>query len=396
MDPNVIDRLILSRQFLNRMRSTGMAEPDRYSLAAQLISSHDAAELALSAVAQHCGKLPNRDKQYLMDYFEPLKELHPARDVVGRSFFSQLNRVRTDIKHLGIFPDPKQWVQVAERVSDYVAQWCQEYLAVSFEEIDQSMLIADEDVKRFFGAAKAATMEGNYEAVLINIGKALHLLFKSNPAVSGLRVGVPNAEYAIKLTGFGVHANDFLTLQQFMPKITETDDGQLTHKWEQEEFGHPGNWRQAAVAFCLNTFLDMALKLQGANWVPGVYHFGTLYEHKITALADSVELWKEERETDNSLSMFAAWADTGKRRRVPVKTLRHGESLRGTVSVHSRVPGPVDETSTPLIVTLAIRLHDRSMVYVLASDVSVLCVRKENDFVNEYFSELPDVEWQHS
>jgi hypothetical protein len=116
MDQAVLERLLLSRALLDGIRFPSVADPDRLFVAKQIITAHDAAELALAAIAQHLNALPAKDKCYLMDYFEPMRELYPGEDVPGRSYFSQLNRVRVDIKHLGIFPDPKQWVRTGERV----------------------------------------------------------------------------------------------------------------------------------------------------------------------------------------------------------------------------------------------------------------------------------------
>src|SRR5712692_4179177 len=109
---------------------------------------HDAAELALGAICDHRGKLPPKEQHYLMDYLSSLQGLHPERDVHGKGYFRRLNRARTDVKHFGIFPDPKEWVRVGEGVHEYVLRWCDEYLGVNFEELDESELLSSPEIKR--------------------------------------------------------------------------------------------------------------------------------------------------------------------------------------------------------------------------------------------------------
>ena len=83
-----MERLLVSKSLLGKIRFQPAAEPDHVSLASQLLAAHDAAELALAAISDQLNKLPPKDKHYLMDYFEPLKELHPGREVFAKEYFS--------------------------------------------------------------------------------------------------------------------------------------------------------------------------------------------------------------------------------------------------------------------------------------------------------------------
>jgi len=120
----------------------------------------------------------------------------------------------------------------------------------------------------YFASAKEALAGGDYRCVLERIGFAVQVLFKENRALYGLKVGVPKTEDAIRLTGFGVHANDFLELQNFVPEVAE-EAGGLKYRWRQGKFGHPGNWKQRAAQFCCEAFLDLAVKIQDAPFIPG-------------------------------------------------------------------------------------------------------------------------------
>jgi hypothetical protein len=151
-------------------------------------------------------------------------------------------------------------------------------------------MISDPDVKKQYAIAKEAFSNDDFKSVLENLAMALYLLFKSNKALRNMIVGTPRAEDALKLAAFGVHANEFLVLQEFLPNVYDfVIDRPAKIHWEQGKYGHPANWRQDAAEFCLNTFVSTALRIQDAEWIPGAIDFDLVYEHKITALVDDVE-----------------------------------------------------------------------------------------------------------
>ena len=128
---DVIDRLLIAKDLLERINSLPNANPDRYTIARHILTAHDAAELALAGIARYIGKLPQSSKTFLMDYFSPIRETHPDEEVPGKEYFSQLNQVRVGLKHNCIFPDPKQWFRVGENTKNYVSIWCKKYLSIS-------------------------------------------------------------------------------------------------------------------------------------------------------------------------------------------------------------------------------------------------------------------------
>jgi hypothetical protein len=382
----ITELLLLSKSILDRIRFQVGRSIDRHSLALRILAAHDAAELSLSAIANATHKLPTKDQRYLMDYFEPLKALHPEREVPGKGYFNQLNRVRIGIKHHGIFPDPLQWETVGEKTFSYISEWCTDYLDLSLEELDESVLFEDKKTKQCYQEAKECATQGNHRLALEKIAFGLHEIFKSNPAVRGLMVGHPRAEDAIKLATFGVQANDFLTLQHFLPRVISSGDIPVIH-WTQEEFGHPGNWRQETSAFCLRAFLDVILKIQHAPRTPGPARFDTLYEYKITPVKESAQIW-------NLPEGVTSWQNT---RRNVLRTISKGEFLIGSVELLRSNPLMESVMGIPPrkeVLEVSSVVPDKIHGYVLQEDVNVVCVPKDNEYVRMFFPDLPEIEWE--
>ena len=297
--------------------------------------------------------------------------MHPQRDVHGKDYCRQLNQVRIYIKHSGIFPNAKQWGGVGEKVYSIVSAWCSEYLDVSLGDLDLSELLTDSTVRKCVAAAKQAMEEKEYKVVLVQLAKAMYFLFEGNPALLNVIVGMPRAEDAIKLTGFGIHANDFLTLQQFLPRVT-IRAGEPECSWNQEEFGHPGNWRKEAAEFCLKTFLDLALKIQDAEERPTPIPFGLLYSHKVTALSDGVKVWNLPWEAVLPRDPARPNQPAPAQNRKLWKTLDRGQSLVG----HIQKPDPIQETLPGYVASREIMLGVGFLEFaaVAEKDVKVTCI----------------------
>ncbi len=103
---DVIERPLIAKEFLNRIRFVPTVRPDRIALARHILACHDAADLAIAGIARHLDKLPEGAQVYFMDYFPKIKESHPTDEVPGREYFAQLNRVRTKTRGL---PSMNSW-----------------------------------------------------------------------------------------------------------------------------------------------------------------------------------------------------------------------------------------------------------------------------------------------
>jgi hypothetical protein len=385
LNQNVIDRLLIAKDLLKEIRFTPIATPDRHTIARSILTSHDAAELAIAGIANHLEVTPK--EKYLMKYFPEIAKTHPGESVPGNDYFSALNDARVAIKHKGLFPDSKQWVRVGENTYKYISEWCNKYLSISFDDLDESDMISDPKVKKQYDIAKEAFAKDDFKGVLENLAVALYLLFISNKALRNLVVGTPRAEDALKLSAFGVHANEFLALQEFLPNVSDVQiEGKSKVQWEQSRYGHPANWRKDAAKFCLNTFLGVALRIQDAEWIPGAIDFDLVYEHRITALFDNVEIVNEV--SDGLL---------GQRTRKVLRTLKKGESLRGKVERKSPSYSDFWGGGTILSYPSFFRFTNLSEMIIgeVESDkVSVACVPKEEDWLPKYFPDLPELEYK--
>lgn len=372
---DVIDRLLVAKDLLERIRFVPAARPDRLTLARHVLAAHDAAELALAGIARYLGRLPSSPKTFLMDYFPEIRKEHDQEEVPGRDYFAQLNQVRIGIKHQGIFPDLQQWGRCGEKVYEYVSTWCQRYLGISLDDLDESALLAEPVVKQLFDAARGALRREDYRGVLESLALAMEALFQGNQALRNLVVGQPRAEDAVKLSAFGVHANDFLALQEFLPHV---HDGKV--RWKQDKYGHPANWTRDAAEFCLRTFVHSALRIQDAEWIPGAIEFDWVYEHKITAKENGVEIKRQ------------GFLGKGE---IVVRTLHKGESIRGQVSrnlsdaIMSIMAGSEHKP------VLSILIFDEPGISgeVDATKVDVKCVPKDDLFVREHFPDLPELDY---
>jgi len=224
----------------------------------------------------------------------------------------------------------------------------------------------------------------------------LQATFSKKPALSGISVGESHAEDAIRLAAFGVQANDFIRLQQFLPKVTAQSGGLSKLTWTQDEYGHPGNWNEEAARFCLAAVIDIAVKLQRAAWIPGPIPFYAIYEHKVEAIVeaikDGVEIWNLSQDKAYSLDL-----DGNVVNRKLVKTLSKGMTLRAFVTAEKKATGlsGLTQEKSPTRAELSIITIDGSGVngYVANDDVRVICVPRDNEIVKEYFPELPEIEW---
>lgn len=383
MTQEVLDRLLLAKFLLGQLRAAPVASPDRLSLARQILTAHDAAELAIAGVAAFLDCLPPSPKTFLMDYFPSIQDKTGA-DVPGRDFFSALNRARVGIKHHGDFPNLQQWLRVGDSVYRYLGEWCTGYLQLSLDALDESALIRHPDARRQINAAKELRDRGLNKEALECIAIALHGVLRDNPALRNISVGSPRADDAIKLAAFGVHANDFIAIQEFLPVVSAALDGRITIRWKQEPHGHPANWNQPATDFCLRTFVHVAVRIQDAEWIPGALEFLYVYEHKVTAVTDGVELFQWR-------PFLPGLAPD---RRV-VRTLARGEYLLGRAYKGEKTPLAHTQLSrAPEVIQFL--THDGVWGEFEGAQVQVTCVPRDIDFVRTYCPGLPEIPWEPS
>ena len=402
LKPEVLDRLLLSKSFLERIRFQPVALHDRHTLAGNIIAAHDSAELAAAAICDHLSCLPQKGASYLMNYIDALGQA-TCKDVPARAYFRNLNDTRNLLKHQGLFPDSRQWSRGGEVVFQNITKWSSDYLDESFEDIDESALLVDPDVKKLYDAARHSHSLGSYKDALEQIAMALSLVVANNLALRTFDVGVPSSEDAIRLAGFGVHGNDFLALQEFLPHIRRWGNYANVPRWEQSSFGHPGNWTQRSVASCLRTFVDVAVKIQGAQWIPGALKRDALYVQQIEALTDSVEIWRYVQKTKSVVPgtvPLAALLSGSEVEREVVRVLGRGDKIRASVSLAREstgnslrdglLGGPSKSKDILDVVTLG---EDSFYGQMRLSDVKITCIPRDEDYIRKYFAGLSEFEW---
>jgi len=303
------------------------------------------------------------------------------------TYFSQLNEARDSLKHRGILPNAKQWGRAGQNAYEKLSEVCRVCINFSLDEVDESTLLHNKDVRGYFNEAKDAVGMKQYKKALEEIGKALCILLDENHAVGDIRVGEAKAEHAIKLSGFGVHANDFLRLQEFLPQVFRLGEEPFRITWKQSEFGHPGNWREDAARFCLEAFLNIAPRIQDAKWIPRAIELSYLYEYKVTAKEDDVEIWVK------------AYTLTSEVTRNTVDRLNKGESKTFSPSAQPLVSEWRDERGESFKV---VKLQDNTIYgglfpgsdhFVRLDKVIVTCVPRDLEWLRERFPYLVEMPW---
>lgn len=353
----------------------------------QILSAHDAADLTFAAIADHQGKLTKTSQKAppMMECFE----LISFEDSVQKPtlYFRGLNEARNSLKHIGNLPNTQQWARVGADVYEKLSQICRSCLGLGLDEIDESELLRNDEVKNYLAAAKKAIECHESKKALEEIAKALRTLLDQVPFFT-IQVGEAKAEDAIKLSGFGVHANDFLRLQEFLPEARGFGN-EFRITWKQSRFGHPGNWREDVVRFCLDAFLQIAPRIQDAKWIPVALELYHLYEYKVTVKEDNVEVWVEGKVLDSGLVT-----------KYEVDRLQKGESRTFSPIHQPLVTDWFDEVERRSFKIVNLREGLMGMIgsilgpsrFVLFDKVTITCV-PTTGLMREHFSDLVEIPW---
>jgi hypothetical protein len=294
----ILRRLLVAKHLLASNIGQLTPQSDATTVASMILAAHDAAELAAAAISSHLGVSDLPEQSFLMHY--------PSRIATkggvafpGTDFLRQLNAARNAFKHHGILPDVRSWYRVVETTWNRIDQWCQTYLGVSIDGVDLEQMLADPLVKDHYQKAKRAHQEQRYREALEHLGLALLQVLRSLPGphwpVVDPKGGANATQTALMLTAFGVRASDFLALQAFLPRVSldfSTNPTAQRLEWDKRGRGHSGNWTDQNVRFCLETFLDLALKVQHAPQVPMAFHFAMIFNDVITPKGLKAELFE--------------------------------------------------------------------------------------------------------
>lgn len=143
-----------------------------------LLLLHDATENVLGAIADHVGaKL--KDRTYILEYFNFIKEADSQkRTLPYMTQIRNLNTIRNNIKHQGIFPDIKSNAHFPSTVYQLITDICQTYLKIDFNSISLINLLNEGIIKKIMEQAEVNLKEEKYRECQINCRKALYLVFE--------------------------------------------------------------------------------------------------------------------------------------------------------------------------------------------------------------------------
>jgi hypothetical protein len=331
----VLHRLLLAKSILAAGRSASAGQPNPHVVATQILNAHDAADLVFASIADHQHKLTATNKAPSM--LECLKLIDCKKSKL-EGYFQQLNDARNSLKHVGNLPNTNQWANVAQDVFERLSSLCLTTVSISLDDVDESELIVNSDARAHLAAAMKSKATRDFKLALEEIGMAMFVSLDDAPDMGRIEVGRPKAEDALKLAAFGVPTNDFLRLQEFLPLIPggwPDEFGRCEPSdplWKQSEFGHPGNWREDVVEFCKSAYLNVALSIQNASPIPYAREFSDLYEYKVTAKEDQVEVWEDLASEDEHLSEI--YSNNARPFREHKRFMKKGESV--IVPVHAQ------------------------------------------------------------
>jgi hypothetical protein len=403
LKPEVLHRLLLAKSILSSGRTAAPGQPNAHLVAILVLNAHDGADLVFAAIADQQNRFPSGNKDSLLQCLDAI-DISVKRH---KGYFKQLNDARNSLKHSGLLPNTNYWASVASDVFEKLSGICLATLGITIEEIDESGLLVSDQVRAHLAAAKTARTSQDFKLALEELAKALFFSLEDTPGLGQIRVGRANAEDALKLTAFGVSANDFLRLQEFLPMVSSWPSGPDLRSeiegalWKQSGFGHPGNWREEVADFCISTCLSVALCIQNARPVPFPREFSTVYEYKVSANEDQVEVWEDLTEEDEHLTQI--YSNDARPFRTHKRFLRKGESV--VVSPHAQ-PFVSDDLSLAGEAIKRVRISFDTMSggigavfgtgaeradFVNLADVTITCV--PNGLSKEFFPDLQQTPW---
>jgi hypothetical protein len=340
---DILQRMLVVKHLLAAKRDQLTPNSDAVAVAQAILTSHDAAELAIAAIASHV-KVPGLTERMSLPEYAPKIEAKTGNALSGSDYLKQLNAVRVNFKHHGVLPDARDWYRVIDKVWARVDEWCRTYLGVALDEIDLEQFLLDPDVKTLYEMAKTAFREKRYPDALEALGRGLYRQLSQFPGIAWPpAVGRKSTEDALMLAAFGVRPNDYLRLQDFLPLVShDWPANEVVVEWNPRDKGHEGNWTEANVRFCLETFLDLSLKVQHAPPLPFPAPFDLVFDDVITPNGETAELFKWEYEDKRSATLLTGRRPSG---RTVVRTLRPGERVRCRLMPAKALDKPVPTTT---------------------------------------------------
>jgi hypothetical protein len=330
---------------------------DQWAFTRGIILLHDAAESALGAVADHLHAIKDPQKNvYLLHYCDLIQKADPdnssevSRAVPYQQQLRSLNTLRNAAKHSGILPDQKSNAHFPTTVTAFISDICHTYLNIDFTNIRLTSLIRNEKVRALIEDAAQYQDKGDYEKALISLGFAMFHVVDSEAVPwtifddflpRPLRKATPkevfpdfyDVKHAVRLLQRGIDPHLHSRFHLLTPRIgRDTASGDAIYRWE-KEYGHPANWTEQNVSFCMRFCVDAALQAQreaGGDY--SITPYSSVYEDVIEVTGGSATIWDISSDTSDYFPRVEPYI------RKPLLVLQPGEILIGKVSDQERKP----------------------------------------------------------
>ena len=269
----VLQRLLFAKSLLRNAEPLCTSQASTFDFAQGLLLLHDAAEAGLGAIADQL-HAPLSPTMYLLSYYDKIKEADPKkREVPYRTNLRNLNTIRSNIKHKGIFPNQRESLHYPSTVFALMQEVCQQYLRINFRQLSLSDLIEEEIRKEFIVRAQLAIEREDYEAALVALATADSVMFRpgAQETISAARTSgyVFKDPYGVRLVldllAAGIDVEKYRAFRDLIPTVGWRFGGEegckIEYKWD-EAFGHEANWTEANARRALDFCIDCALKMQ--------------------------------------------------------------------------------------------------------------------------------------
>jgi len=312
--PEIIQRLVFAKILFKKGESACLVPNDILSFSVGLILFHDACDAALGAVASEVGASV-KENTYLLNYFDLIEKTDPQkRKIPYRAQLINLNTFRSNIKHKGIFYDPKTQSHFPATIKEFLKSICNDYFKVDFDTLSLKESIKDEKLRGCVDVIEKEIEKRRYRESLEQMGKAMfeifegrflsfkHLVNAFKEVSSGKKIEEFNntAEFpvfdhvkdTIELLEKGINPYLYHRFKNLTPKVGK-ESGLLSLKWE-KLYGHRANWTEENVRFCYDFLLDAILKFQGEQYKGyTLVQYSEVFVDSIESLVDGAKFFKE-------------------------------------------------------------------------------------------------------
>lgn len=310
INQEILKKMILSKLLCEKGKSACLIN-DIYNFSMGILILHDACDLALNAVASKV-HAQIREKTFLMDYFSKIEDaVKKKQTFVHRSDINNLNTLRKNIKHQGIFADPTRDSYLSTVVEKFLKKLCKDYFRLDFETLSLKDLVKNQEIRKLLDIAEEEMKEKQYKEALESMAKTLFLaydyLFVSSGRLARALAGktqeeeneikFPNIDSTINdlnLLKNGINSYLYNVFKQITPRIGKNfSTNELVVRWDEIPYGHPGNWTKENVSFCFDFLIGAILKIQEREEYRGftLTEYFDLYFDVVEAIKDNVDCW---------------------------------------------------------------------------------------------------------